>query len=99
MKVVNNLRWALMTFAMIVIININAQTTDIHIVKRGETFASIAKNYGTTEAELRKANPNVKSCLAGLKLKIASPVPSKKSAPKESKISARRKKVFCRTSI
>lgn len=92
MKVVNNLRWALMTFAMIVIININAQTTDIHIVKRGETFASIAKNYGTTEAELRKANPNVKSCLAGLKLKIASPVPSKKSAPKESKISARQVK-------
>ena len=92
MKAVNNLRWALMTFAMIVIIDINAQTTDIHIVKRGETFASIAKNYGTTEAELRKANPNVKSCLVGLKLKIASPVPSKKSTPKDSKITARQVK-------
>ncbi|MBO6187189.1 MAG: LysM peptidoglycan-binding domain-containing protein [Prevotella sp.] len=46
-----------------------AQQTE-HKVQRGETFASIAKKYGVTEVELRKANANKKAAYVGVKLKI-----------------------------
>lgn len=44
-----------------------------HIVKRGDTFASIAKKYGITETELMEANPTMKNCYVGLKISIPSP--------------------------
>lgn len=47
-----------------------AQSQQIHVVKRGETFASIASKYGMTESELRNVNPNVKNCFAGTKLNL-----------------------------
>ena len=50
-----------------------------HIVKRGETFASIAAKYGISENELKAANPKVKTCYAGTKLVIA----QKKSATEQ----------------
>lgn len=53
----------------------SAQTTQTHIVKRGETFSSIASKYGITESELRTANPNVKNCYAGTKLNIVKKAP------------------------
>jgi len=53
-----------------------AQTANTHIVQRGETFALVAKRYGLTEQELKKANPNEEVCYAGMKLKIpAKPAP------------------------
>ncbi|MBQ6208789.1 MAG: SEL1-like repeat protein [Prevotella sp.] len=50
---------------------IMAQSQQIHVVKRGETFASIASKYGMSENELRNVNPNVKNCFAGTKLNIS----------------------------
>lgn len=47
-----------------------AQTTQRHVVQRGETYAFIAKKYGITEDELIKANPGHKVCYVGLKLVI-----------------------------
>lgn len=47
-----------------------AQTTQSHVVQRGETYAFIAKKYGITEDELIKANPGHKVCYVGLKLVI-----------------------------
>ena len=53
----------------------SAQTSQTHIVKRGETFASIAAKYGITESELRADNPNAKNCYAGTKLNIVKKAP------------------------
>ena len=49
---------------------IHAET---HIVGRGETISSIAQKYGVSEAEIRAANPRLKTCYAGLKLNIPKP--------------------------
>lgn len=46
------------------------QSTQIHVVKRGETFASIAAKYGISESQLLSDNPNAKSCFGGMKLTI-----------------------------
>ena len=54
---------------------VSAQTSQTHIVKRGETFASIASKYGITESELRTANPNAENCYAGTKLNIIKKAP------------------------
>lgn len=42
----------------------------VHTVERGETLSSIANKYGITEYELKKANPNMTICFAGIKLNI-----------------------------
>lgn len=65
-----------------------------HIVKRGETLASVAQTYGLTEAELKAANPNLTVCFAGVKLKIpnkstATPqIPAKDEPTVEEKLKA-----------
>lgn len=46
-----------------------------HKVLRGETFQSIARQYGVSEQALRDANPRHKNCLAGLRLAIPDPPP------------------------
>lgn len=48
------------------------QDLKTHTVQRGETFSSIAAKYGMSESELRAANPNAKTCFAGMKLNISS---------------------------
>lgn len=61
------------TFILILIsavITIRAQETCQHTVMRGETFASVAKKYGITEAQLKDANPKHKTCYVGLKLTV-----------------------------
>lgn len=61
------------TFILILIsavITIRAQETCQHTVMRGETFASVAKKYGITEAELKDANPGHKTCYVGLRLTV-----------------------------
>ena len=50
--------------------NVMAQSETLHIVKRGESFALIAKRYGMTEEELKAANPDYSVCYMGLKLNI-----------------------------
>ena len=47
-----------------------AQSETLHTVKRGESFALIAKRYGMTEEELKAANPDYLVCYMGLKLNI-----------------------------
>ncbi len=47
---------------------LNAQTT--HIVQRGETFASIASQYGISVEQLQNANPLCEQCYVGLSLFI-----------------------------
>ena len=47
-----------------------AQSETLHTVKRGESFALIAKRYGMTEEELKAANPDYPVCYMGLKLNI-----------------------------
>jgi len=49
---------------------LNAQNVSQHIVKRGETFASIAKKYGISEQQLKKANSKHATCYTGMKLSI-----------------------------
>ncbi|MCH5219731.1 MAG: transglycosylase SLT domain-containing protein [Muribaculaceae bacterium] len=41
-----------------------------HKVRKGETFASIAKKYGVSQAEVKRANGGKKTLLAGATLKI-----------------------------
>ncbi|MGN0280766.1 MAG: LysM peptidoglycan-binding domain-containing protein [Prevotella sp.] len=55
---------------MFLTIIINGQETYKHTVKRGETFASVAKKYGITEQQLKTANSSSKTCYAGLILTI-----------------------------
>lgn len=50
--------------------NVSAQSETQHLVRRGESFALIAKRYGMTEEELKAANPNYPVCYMGLKLTI-----------------------------
>lgn len=50
-----------------------SQTTE-HIVRRGETLTTIAKKYGVSEGELKKANKGGKTFYVGQKLKIPKPV-------------------------
>lgn len=50
--------------------NVVAQSETLHTVKRGESFALIAKRYGMTEEELKAANPDYPVCYMGLKLNI-----------------------------
>lgn len=59
----------LIVFALIA----GAQSNTTHVVKRGETFASVAEKYGITEQELLDFNPNKKNCYVGLKLIIPAP--------------------------
>jgi len=54
-------------------IAINAQTGKTHTVKRGETFAIVAKRYGLTEQEIKNANPDEDVCYVGLKLNVPKP--------------------------
>lgn len=65
---------ALLLFLTVIL---NAQNTSQHIVKRGETFASIAQKYCISEQQLRKANSTYSTCYAGIKLSI--PQTSEKS--------------------
>ena len=57
-------------FALFIATLINAQTTNQHVVMRGETFASIANKYGITEQQLKNANSAHSTCHVGLKLTI-----------------------------
>lgn len=41
-----------------------------HLVQKGETFESIAQQYGISVNALKDANPKTKQCFAGLKLVI-----------------------------
>ena len=59
-----------------------AQVATVHVVKRGETVATIAKQYGISEADIRKVNPNLTTVFAGVKLNI----PVKKSVAEGNKV-------------
>ncbi|MGN1277515.1 MAG: LysM peptidoglycan-binding domain-containing protein [Floccifex sp.] len=61
-----NITAILLFFAMF----LNAQEVCKHTVKRGETFASVAKKYGISEHQLKNANSKYKTCYAGLTLMI-----------------------------
>lgn len=70
-----------LTIIIIIIIggcNLIAQSsTTIHTVQRGETLASIAKNYGVTEKQIIEANPDAAQFIyVGMELTI--PVRSEK---------------------
>lgn len=48
----------------------------IHIVQRGETMASVAAKYGTTESTIKDLNPNIGSMFfAGMKLNVPENIP------------------------
>ena len=64
-----SLRWALAAIMAMAMLTARGQTVT-HKVQRGETFASIASKYGISESDLREANPNHKTCHAGLTLTI-----------------------------
>lgn len=65
----------IMAVLILIVQTAYSQSSQIHIVKRGQTFAVIASMYGLTESELREANPNAKNCYAGMKLKIIKNAP------------------------
>ncbi len=50
-----------------------ATSTQVHTVRRGETFASIARQYHVTPDELRRWNPVGRVLLAGQKLRVQTP--------------------------
>ncbi len=59
--------------ALILVLYVNITSwaqQKVHVVMRGETFATIAKKYGISEAELRSANATMKIAHTGAKLKI-----------------------------
>jgi len=71
--------WLMQVFAF-------AQSTTIHVVQRGETVASIAKKYGISEEELKKANPDINDYFyAGMKLVIPKKEKSIANSPSDSK--------------
>lgn len=59
-----------------------SSTTVKHIVDRGETLASIAKHYGTTEAKIKELNPDAAQFIyVGMELLIpAAPAPTTPAA-------------------
>ncbi len=62
---------ALGCFALLGIAMAVAQTTTTHIVDRGETLASIAQKYGTTEARIIELNPDAAQYVyVGMELQI-----------------------------
>ena len=67
------LRYIITSFAILMAIQMNAQTSETYVVKRGESFSSIASKYGISENELRKQNPDAKKCYTGMKLNIKKP--------------------------
>lgn len=69
------LRYIITSFAILMAIQMNAQTSETYVVKRGETFSSIASKYGISENELRKQNPDAKRCYTGMKLNIRKNLP------------------------
>lgn len=44
----------------------------VHVIRRGETLELIAKRYGITLDELKKANPSDEGCFVGMELQIPS---------------------------
>lgn len=63
-------------FLIFIFLNVSAQTTISHIVRRGETIESIAKKYEVSVEDLQQLNPSTKKYLyAGMKLVIP-PKPS-----------------------
>lgn len=66
-------------FWMLAGLGLYAQTTTMHTVKRGESFASIAKHYGITEEQLKAANPNNTVCYVGLNLALPAVEPSQQT--------------------
>lgn len=69
---------------MLGIIAATAQTTVTHIVDRGETLASIAKKYGTTEAEIIRLNPEAGQYIyVGQELTLPAPTGSSNTVASE----------------
>ena len=63
-----------------------AQSVVQHVVQRGETIPSIAKKYGISEEELKKANPDINDYFyAGMKLVIPKKEKSIANSPSDSK--------------
>lgn len=58
-----------------------AVKTDVHRVERGETFYSIAHNYGVTVTQLAAANPEVGVLKEGTELIIPEPKPAEPQKP------------------
>lgn len=63
-------RQAFISVLWFVTVAVHAQDTSQHTVMRGETFTSIAKKYGITEDQLKKANSRHQTCYVGLKLTV-----------------------------
>ncbi|MCD8394494.1 MAG: LysM peptidoglycan-binding domain-containing protein [Bacteroidales bacterium] len=82
---------ALGCFALLGIAMAVAQTTTTHIVDRGETLASIAQRYGTTEARIIELNPDAAQYVyVGMELTIptsdaatAAPATTLQSTPRQ----------------
>ncbi len=56
---------------MLASLSMSAQTSQSHIVLRGETIESVAKKYGISVSDLQQANPSTKDYFyAGMKLII-----------------------------
>lgn len=56
---------------MLASLSMSAQTSQSHIVLRGETIESVAKKYGISVSDLQQANPSTKDYFyAGMKLTI-----------------------------
>lgn len=56
---------------MLASLSMSAQTSQSHIVQRGETIESVAKKYGISVSDLQQANPSTKDYFyAGMKLII-----------------------------
>ncbi len=78
-------RWiAVMLLLMAYLIPIaSAQETDVHIVRRGETLASIARRYGTTVGALVALNniTNPDRITPGQQIRIRSAAPTPAPQP------------------
>lgn len=63
----------IISILLFIFLNMSAQTTISHIVRRGETIESIAKKYEVSVEDLQRLNPSTKKYLyAGMKLVIPS---------------------------